>query len=950
MMAHHPLVYLDTVQETEDDRHIVASMTELQSRPSLLRRLSTILPFFTLNDSKYLEDSQLPVTRKPAPLSYHRSAGEPPRESLPPTPISGHRSSSLPQPPPLPHRLQKPGSPNILKDLQHQFEDNIVAAVQSTPNLHHAHFRADTLAPPDIPTNLPKGRVVSSPISRPSSAYNSEGDHNSPDGNSRLRRKSWLPGSGNRSRSRSRHPSQETTDTGRSGAWINAGSDRIDYNLSLLIRGEKVPELWDDSGNVFVYLFHRSSDRGASFRVPSIILSSSEDLIQLIHGTVYPGRNRARSFDGRTLAVDDATRNRHHPASPPHTPQSGSQTSSNGTAGSMNSLVDLPKEIHLHFPLNLDPEGSLSPQDVQSLVDVRNMFAFLTGQPLVGTPTCPTPFRIFIAVSTLLKQFEFTNFDGSTYGEAAAASFNFFLEEMDLADVAMNGEKTLEGIILGERMRCRELYDNAFAHAVGQYDAIQDMKSELYNEISQNTRNRLERAHLDLKQRQSAVDVRLTEFDFPSMFAGFAASTTSAESKFVRFKGWKLAFSAFRKHVLSYYKDLHGQWPPKASSKKNNFIEGGLNRLVLKGLYKDFCDLYDLLADRESLTTRSYDASADEVGTELDPAAVAVRKVLSEFDRSSPPVQPPVPFDLPKLPTIASIEPNYPLAGPKDQHRMASRKLKDYENLLILAKSHNFDVHAKTPFLEMFREFEEREAKGKSAHEMIDQRYGYWLFMYGVIQSLPMLVVDAPTLRHTEGVEYFLCEPPLGNAPWIEDGTAVKMSWYNIQGSQGVVSLPSDIVLFGVEGIYRRSHCWTVAEKWISAGSTNPTSIVGDAEAEFLSPLAPPPGFAGGELGARPNSRGRQRSSSQDSVAADARRSVQRNSIALGLERLPIPSGPSDWSPSVTPVSRPGSRGSSPAGARRRHEGGIPDPGKRGSTFDDILSNLGRDDMKGKKK
>ena len=629
------------------------------------------------------------------------------------------------------------------------------------------------------------------------------------------------------------------------------------------------------------------------------------------------------------------------------------QSVSDGSNESVRSLAEGPREYHLYFPTKLMTNGpDFSARDIQRLIDVRNLLAFLEGQPLVRTRATPTIFHILTSVTSLLQEFEFTNVDGSTYGEACTSVFGFYLEIEKLSDVSQSREKTIEGIILGERMRSQELYNEAFAHAVGKYEAVKAVKPELYSQISPNTRKRLDRAFLDLNQRQRAAELRLTEFEFPSLFAGIAASTSSEESKFVRFKAWKSHFFSLRKVVFSYYKDLHGQWPPKASSKKNNFVEGGLNRLVLKGLYVDLCGLYDLLADRQSLTNRGIDASDDKIDApNVDPTAAALRRLLSEFDRSSPPVAPPIPFDLPLLPTMATLNPNYLGMGPKDQHMLATKKLKDHENHLVIAKSHNMFTVPKTNFLEMFKAFEQKESRGKNCSQLAEMRYGHWIFLYAVLQSLPMLVVDAPGLRYTEGVEYFLCEPSMGNPPWMEDA-GVKREWYGVASSGQAVVLPSDLVVHGVEGIYRRSHCWAIAEKWISEGDTGPTHTASPetGRTAALSPLQPPPGFAGGELGFRPSSRDEARNSigTLDGVAPEHRgrsRQSQRNSIAIGLEKLPIPISTGFASPSLLTT---GSRGQSPgglnlydnSGRRASSSGASSGTEPKGSTFDDILGTM----------
>lgn len=119
---------------------------------------------------------------------------------------------------------------------------------------------------------------------------------------------------------------------------------------------------------------------------------------------------------------------------------------------------------------------------------------------------------------------------------------------------------------------------------------------------------------------------------FPGIFAGIANSTSNSDFRHVRFKNWKNSFISMRSFILKYYKHQFGSWPPKARSKKNPFTESGLNRQVLRTLYSDLCALYDLLVDREQMTTRMFNqATHDEP---VDPAhaeIVALRKLLEEY-------------------------------------------------------------------------------------------------------------------------------------------------------------------------------------------------------------------------------------------------------------------------------------------------------------------------------
>ncbi|KAI1503252.1 hypothetical protein F5X99DRAFT_121226 [Biscogniauxia marginata] len=783
---------------------------------------------------------------------------------------------------------------------------------------------------------------------RPGSSNGSQSPTRDTERRGRLRR-SWLPG---RSRSHSREPSKQKN---TAGAWILG--QNVDYNTTFLVNSEKVPELWNESGDVLVYLDTRASGGVPSFKVPSFVINYSLVFADLIEAEMTSPTdsdgNRARSFSGRdNLCATDAERQAQSPPASPPPFDSG--------------------EIRLYLPVSMSSPGNKSKEDMERLISIRNMFAFLTGQPLVATPAQPTLFSVVLNISALLKEFEFTNMDGSTFGDAVEMSFSFFMEQTALADVRHSREKTLESLILGERMRSMELYNEAFAHAVGKYSAMRELNSPLWEQVSPSTRQRLERAHFELVGRQNSVNNRLESFEFPALFSGVANSTSLSEYKDVKFNTWRKSYGRMRHFVLSYYKSAFGSWPPKARSKKNPFTESGLNRQVLKILYSDFCALYDLIVDRESLTTRVIDQNAEDItNDDQNPHISAMRKMLGEFDQSSPPVLPPIPFDLPKLPTMTSIKENYYELSHKEQSRL-DKNLQEYQMILILNKAYDFETYKlQIPFLKEFKEFELKEAKGKTANEMADQRLGYWLFLYVVIQSLPMLVVDAPGLKFTEGVEYFLCQPPKGSPPWMEDAPSVRKRWYEVAGGGGLVELSTDAVEFSVEGIYHRSHCWLAAKRWElgdDAGQPAPHESMEPLEApqsvftdmdparsataspsmmnRSESPTTGPPGAALRTRTASPGSR---------------RHSAYRSSIALGLEPVPVFPDPSSMPGSRVLSARgvsPGQRPASVLMSRSRSSGnltGLPvSPGHAhtdsrtssrqesvgGSTFDDILKDM----------
>lgn len=575
--------------------------------------------------------------------------------------------------------------------------------------------------------------------------------------------------------------------------------------------------------------------------------------------------------------------------SPPSSPQLGS--SANGSSeGYRRTVSDSYEEgfrqIHLHIPLALqadlaDPQSTVTADDIEILVAMRNLFAFLVGRPLISTPRQTTIFAVFLKIADLLQRYEFTNFDGSTLGEESATNFRRYLEDFRLADVRNSREKIIEAIVLGERMRCLELYNEGFVHGVGRYDEINQLQNPKFHLVTEITHQRMERATLDLSTRLKTVRTRLEGFEFPSLFSGVAQSTTSTESKMVRFKAWKFAYMSMRKHVISFYAHRYGAWPPKARSKKNDFEESGLNRVLLLELYQDFSNLYDTLVDRTSLTTRTGQLESVENPMEIDAqaSAPALRRVLGEFDHSLPPVQPPVPFDTPQLPSLAKIRRDYSALDVNTQIKERSKPLHNDEINKALMQSYNRDSIKSTPFLEAFMSYERKISHGKSIDDMMDLRNGQWIFMYAVLQSLPLVVIDAPDVKWNEGVEYFLCEVPKGSAPWYQDDNSRKMGWYGIAGRPGVVSLPAELVEHGVEGIYIRSHCWTTAEKW-----TGGNPLDSQPELDLVPPIKP----LSPEL--------------PDSLSELPIRRKQRSSMHLGLEALPLPPGviPSGSRPTST--------------------------------------------------
>ncbi|KAG9641988.1 hypothetical protein KCU64_g12329, partial [Aureobasidium melanogenum] len=566
------------------------------------------------------------------------------------------------------------------------------------------------------------------------------------------RRRSWF----------GRSKSTESIERGPK-AWVIGHPERRPYGLDRLTGGEQLLELWDETADCEVHLFPRTSDKGPSFRIDSALLASSKLLSEL----VVPFEMDFNTSTGE-------------PHTPPMTPKSESRCQ-------LFLPITLKSDMALSVPNNCQGLSS----DEETLVTTRNLFAFLAGESLVATQESPTVFSVFIKVSESLKQFGFSNFDGSTFGEVATSSFDKYVDELGLADVRSSREKTIEAIALGERMKSIKLYNEAFTHASGKYDELLKSGSPKFRLISPISANRLGRAAMDLEKRTASVRHTLEDFDFPQLFSGFLNSKTVDERKEVDFDILRDSFLATRKFVMSYYK-------------------------IRFELYHDFCAVYDFLVDRTSLTNRTADGVLIDDRDADAPRVRALRAVLSEYDRSSPPVKPPIPYDLPIIPSLRQTRCNG-WGDAKKEAKAMLKKLKEDDIAEIMTASHNIDVPP-SPFLNSFREVERKAAKHRTIKEMAEIRIGQWLFVYAVLQALPLVTVDGPQLQHTQGVEYFLCESPRFGVPWAREEALRDVSRTGIARAGGIARLPADVYHHGAEGIYFRSHCWQAAEKW-SAGN-----------------------------------------------------------------------------------------------------------------------------------
>lgn len=464
---------------------------------------------------------------------------------------------------------------------------------------------------------------------------------------------------------------------------------------------------------------------------------------------------------------------------------------------------------------------------LQRLIDARNLLAFLQRTPLVASKKKSLTFDI---LSRIFVQLNLSQADDSKIS-LAEAHLQYYIDELNLDDVRKDDDAIVETLVLGEMWHSVRLYHEAFIHATGRWEVIENHPG--LSMVSNTTRSRLDRAHINLHQiRLINIKSRIPSFDFPSVWVG--------DGRYPEYKGWRHAYERMRSLVMSHMKHVFGSWPPRPGrhGKGGGTTEtGGLNRIVLRRLYHDLCAVYDLIVDREWLHGERIHFEGTQGGEDTggDQSAEAkeknehhrktMRSIMGEFDKSSVPVHPEMPFDQPRLP--------YRLPSAARRKKVGflarfSKKFKAEEINEVLQNSYNADAqkqHSDSHLVKTFIDMEREFGMNSTVEELIGARRGAWIFMYCLLQSLVLVVVDGQGLRSGDGVEYFLCENVKGMSPWEKGANKrqTRMSgmfvngpgagFYSTSGMSSAANLdinPDD----EIEMTYRRSHCWIVAEEW----------------------------------------------------------------------------------------------------------------------------------------
>ncbi len=555
--------------------------------------------------------------------------------------------------------------------------------------------------------------------------------------------------------------------------------------ICVLINLIQNPELWDESGDTFVYMYMRGSRTKPppSFRIDSsvIVHSGSQVFTEQLYRTEEPeGWPRFYPYearDSRTISHGDP-----------------SESFTNYAHG-MNLHND-DEDIDAIRPID-DPRRytSKAPRGIQHEIYVawpgpetgihstiwhittRNYFAVMyDASALVGTTLHEAMFKLFERINM------YPNYVDRNVSKVAWLTDYIVRHKFD--DVRNNPSYAASLLAFSESpgVQWREGYIEAFVHCVGMLTmGLQTIPEWRY--ITPHTKMFLQNASMELEERIHRAQVWLLSFDFNDMWPATNAPPSTARQCFDRLRKW----------LCKYYENAFLHWPPTND-------QTWLTRDMILRLRTDFHGLYDYMVDRDMM----FDGSEYRAGQKwaitsrsgqpfkADTSELPITDILIGFDTRNnfPHIPYPYPICPPSTPAQSKPKSSFTLKKPTSpidvvgQSRRKALSYAEASNVYILRENY---MH--TDLVSNFIRFEQGDMI--DSIDTFEARRGRWVLIYGMLQVLATVSVDSPNIRYKDNAQYHLSPQMKGVVPWAERGAP-----------------PEE------EAEHKRSHCWTVPATW----------------------------------------------------------------------------------------------------------------------------------------
>ncbi|KJR82404.1 uncharacterized protein SPSK_02973 [Sporothrix schenckii 1099-18] len=598
--------------------------------------------------------------------------------------------------------------------------------------------------------------------------------------------------------------------------WIGSGRPVQRWN-----KLRKDPELWDPNGDVLVFFGYKGQQPrpNPSFRLSSHIIEATESrfLITLLREgsteediQLPPSPIGAPPMLQRHMASGGGSGGHLGPHSHGRGHGHGGYGMGQPTPPISEdaSLVDVDGQIsyEMYFPT---PPNMNKVDQLRHHITTRNIFALLYHASLVGLSL----YQALADLHARLEAYMPPEMDN-------VGTIINYLGARGIDDIRNDPESAISLLAWSESpdVRWEEGWRESFLHSTGMYASLESCAD--FKNVTPITRALLERACLETQLRVQAAEERLAEFQFADMWPP-ALATTASSSGPVQPSPAKAAGDRLQKFLLQHYTRTYGRWPPLPPSPTAASLgvhvdaedDIWLTRTIAQALQKDFAALYDYLVDRDIVWDGSEARSgrkwmlvsqSGNKAFEADTLDLPMTDMLVEFDNKLR--FPHIPHPFPLVPD--SIPPSAPSSGKEkgkkgdaaptgtgnragSVERRVQLAYTVATNMLILGSDFN-----QSDLIDAFSKFEKVDRVGEV--DPLTARRGRWVLIYGILQTLASVSVDALNMRYRDGVSYHL-SPRLKGA---------KMPPWRTTGGGGGLVGSSD------EAAHELSHCWIVPRTW----------------------------------------------------------------------------------------------------------------------------------------
>lgn len=524
-----------------------------------------------------------------------------------------------------------------------------------------------------------------------------------------------------------------------------------------------------------------------------------------------------------------------------------SQTISNTPSSGAEGI-----KYEIHFPA---PVGLSKEQTHKYHLTTRNVFAVLFGKGLVGVTLGETlldlveRMDVYIPPTTQPRP----QHQASPVAlEGARKNVDRVLEYLlnhEFDDLRNCPDVAAGILVFAEKFQLGELWREAFCHCVGMLNQMEGGKE--YMEISPITKALIDRALLEIQVRTGDADSRLATFQYDDVWPTSSFTFSPSKIAFERFqkfliKHYQSRFGAWPPPPPQKDPNAGGGWGFGLGG--GSGAVGAFSRQIYLQLQRDFAALYDYVVDKDvsweypppgnssptsmvgagistttlgggvNLKNKPKMVSPNRKHFRADDDNLPLTDILICFDRVNR--FPHIPHPYPLVPElrgmlrqgtsgaigIQNMVHQHSKHGflakrsPANPHTLPSATIAAMDKAAALALSESTNIHsllsrtASNELVDAFTKHEKQRSNGEFTPA--EGRKGRWILIYSVLQTLATVAGDAPGLKYTEGVEYFLNSKLRGTPPWVSGG------------------IPAEEVPGGIDDHHTRSHCWTVMGTW----------------------------------------------------------------------------------------------------------------------------------------